>query len=88
MSDRQVIRISDEMAQEFAKIESDLIQARRSLKEAVKNHTAIVARIKERRTKFWQTVRASHQIADGKSFSVQLRQGRATLVERQASTAE
>lgn len=88
MSDRQVIRISDDLAHEFARIEGDLIQARRAFKEACESHRATVERIKARREEFWRQVRSRHQVPEGKQFSVELRQGRALLVERTFNLAE
>lgn len=88
MSERQVIRISDDLAHEFARIEGDLIQARRAFKEACESHRANVERIKARREEFWRQVRSRHQVPDGKQFSVQLRRGRALLVERTFDLAE
>lgn len=82
MSERQVIRISDDLAHEFAKIEGDLIQARLAFKEACESHRATVERIKARRDNFWRKAQERHQLPEGKEFSVQLRRGRALLVER------
>lgn len=88
MSARLVIRISDELAHEFARIEGDLMQARRAFKEACESHRTTVDRIKARREMFWRQARERHQLPEGKQFSVQLRRGRALLVERISDLAE